>query len=67
MLMEGWVKCLSPLNSFGVSGVNCVAAKSNTIEVDCEKHKMSVMLVWCHPSVSLHLTWNKVFYTKILA
>ena len=34
MPMEGWVKCLSPKNTFGVSGVNSVAAKSNTIEVN---------------------------------
>ena len=33
MPMEGWVKCLSPQNTFGVSGVNSVAAKSNTIDV----------------------------------
>ena len=26
------MKCLSPHNTFGVSGVNSVAAKSNTIE-----------------------------------
>ena len=32
MMMDGWVKCLSPQNTFGVSGVNRVAAKSNTIE-----------------------------------
>ena len=31
---DGWVKCLSPQNTFGVSGVNSVAAKSNTIEVN---------------------------------
>ena len=34
MLMEGWVKCLSPQNTSGVSGVNSVAAKSNTKEVN---------------------------------
>ena len=42
MPMEGWVKCLSPRNTFGVSGVNSVETKSNTIEVNCEhffKHK----------------------------
>ena len=33
MPMEGWVKCLSPQNSFGVSVVNSVPAKANTIEV----------------------------------
>ena len=32
MPMEGWVKCLSPKHTFGVSGVNSVSAKSNTIE-----------------------------------
>ena len=31
MPMEGWVKCLSPQNTSGVSGVNGVAAESNTI------------------------------------
>ena len=34
MVMEGCVKCLSPQNPFGVSGVNSIAAKSNTIEVN---------------------------------
>ena len=34
MPMEEWVKCLSPHNTFGVSGVNSVAAKSNTIKVN---------------------------------
>ena len=34
MPMEGWVKRLSPQNTIGVSGVNSVAAKSNTIEVN---------------------------------
>ena len=34
MLMEGLVKCLSPQSTFGVSGVNSAAAKSNTIEVN---------------------------------
>ena len=33
MPMAGRVKCLSPQNTFGVSGVNGVAAKSKTIEV----------------------------------
>ena len=33
MPMEDWVKCLSPQNTFGVSGVNSIAAKSNKIEV----------------------------------
>ena len=28
--VEGWVKCLSPQNPFGDSGLNSVAAKSNT-------------------------------------
>ena len=32
MPMEGWVKCLSPENTAGVSGVNSVAAESNTTE-----------------------------------
>ena len=34
--MEGWVKCLSPQNTLGVSGVNSVAAKSNTIKVNVD-------------------------------
>ena len=34
MAMEGWVKCLSPQNTFGVQGLNSVAAKSDTIEVN---------------------------------
>ena len=25
--MEGWVKCLSPQNTFGISGVNSVSAR----------------------------------------
>ena len=29
----GGVKCLSRLNTFGVSGVNSVSAKSNKIEI----------------------------------
>ena len=39
----GWVKCLGPQNTSGVSGVNSIEAKSNTIEVSedhvfkCEK------------------------------
>ena len=33
MPMERWVKCLSPQNTVGVSGVNSVAAKYKTIEV----------------------------------
>ena len=32
--MEGWVKCLMSQNTSGVSGINSVAAKSNTIEVN---------------------------------
>ena len=34
MTTEGRVKCTSPQNTFGVSGVNSVAAKSNIIEGD---------------------------------
>ena len=33
MLTEWWVKYLSPQNTFGVSGLNSAAAKSNRIEV----------------------------------
>ena len=36
MPMEGWVKCLSPQNTSGVSGVNFVGEVSNTIEVNGE-------------------------------
>ena len=32
MPIKGWVKSLSPQNTFGVPGVNRVPAKSNTIE-----------------------------------
>ena len=32
MPMEGWLKFLSPQNTSGVSGVNIVAAESNTTE-----------------------------------
>ena len=32
VLMEGWVKRLSPQDTFGVSVLNSMAAKSNTIE-----------------------------------
>ena len=37
MPMEGWVKCRSPQNTFGASGVNSGAAKSNTDEVNGER------------------------------
>ena len=33
MPMEEWVKCSSPLNTSGASGVNFVGAESDTIEV----------------------------------
>ena len=33
MKMNSLFKCLSPQNIFGVSGLNCIAAKSDTIEV----------------------------------
>ena len=71
--------CLSPQKTFGVSGVNSVAAKSNTIDVtgdrvfNCKKNnrnkpwKASTLLLWCHPSVSeprhSKSTWNCVIYT----
>ena len=70
MRMEGWVKrclplklqkCLSQQNTFGVSGLNSVSAKSDTIEVNVyrlfkhkkttEKINASILLLWCHPSV----------------
>ena len=34
MLMEGQVKCLTPQNTLGGRGVNSVAPKYNTIEVN---------------------------------
>ena len=39
MPMEGWVNCLGLQNTSGVSGVNFVAAASNTIEVDGESFR----------------------------
>ena len=62
MPMEERLKSLSPQNTFGISGVNSVAALSNTIEVNGDhffkqnkrqkktKHA-SILLLWCHPSV----------------
>ena len=40
-------------NTVGVSDVNSVSSKSNTIEVtgDSFKQKDSILLLWCHPSV----------------
>ena len=37
MPMEGWVKSLSPQNTLGVSGLNSVGAKSNTIEINVDR------------------------------
>ena len=37
MRMEGGVKCLSSQNTSGVSGVNFLAAESNTIEVNGDR------------------------------
>ena len=34
MQLEGRVKCLSPQNTSGVSGVNFLAAESDTIKVN---------------------------------
>ena len=62
MLIEGWVKCLCPENTSGVSGVNSVAANSNTSEVNGdhffkriktpEKNiNASTLLLWSYPSV----------------
>ena len=78
MLMEGWVKSLSPQNTFGVSGVNSIAAESNTIEDISDQsfrrnkttektQHASTLLLWCHQSVckSRHSysTQNEVVYT----
>ena len=59
--MGEWMKCLSPQNTFGVSGVKRVEAKSNTIEgllinvskiLKQEKEtSASILLQWYHPSV----------------
>ena len=38
MPMEGSVQCLSPQHTLGVSGVNSVAAESNTIEEITEQN-----------------------------
>ena len=32
MPTDGWVQCLSPQKTFGVSGVNSIDVKSNAIE-----------------------------------
>ena len=37
MSMEGWVKCLSPQNTSGVSEENFVAAESDIIEVNSDR------------------------------
>ena len=77
MPMEGWVKFLSPQNPLGVSGVNSVAAESNAIAVNGDqffKHektteKNSILLLWCHPSVSKpshsNPTQNHLWYTLL--
>ena len=54
MPMEGWVKCLTPQNTFGVSGVNSVAAKSNTIEVTGGPILPTDILLWSHVHVRKH-------------
>ena len=51
-MMEGGVKCLSPQNTFGVSGVNSVAAKSNTIEVTSDR---DVFQVSVSPDIHIEL------------
>ena len=72
MLVEGWVKCLIPQNTFVVSGVNSVAAKSNTIEVNGtpssnvkkeEAEHASILLVWCHRSVNIHIQLKTPSFT----
>ena len=40
----GWVKCFSPLNTSGVSGVNNVTAKFNTIEVNGDSFRLQSSL-----------------------
>ena len=57
MPMETWVKCLSPQNTLGVSGVDSDADNSNTIEVNGttssdvqynrKKQHASIRLLWC--------------------
>ena len=42
MSMEGLVKCSSPQNTLGVSGVNRVAAKSNRIKLIGDQIKSNV-------------------------
>ena len=71
MPMEGRVKYFSPQNTFSVSGVNSVAAKSNTIEVNGDQdfnrkkttEKASIRLLWCHPSVSE--PWHSNFIQNV--
>ena len=41
MLMEGWVTCLSPQNTVGVSGVNSVAAKVTSSDTQLRLDKVS--------------------------
>ena len=66
MPMEEW---LSPQNTFGVSQLNSVAAKSNVIEITGDWFlKCEILLLWCHPSVHKprhsNSTQNSIIYTK---
>ena len=66
------LKCLRPQNTSGISGVNSVAAKSNTIEVTVIKQqkRISILLMWCRPSVrepwNSNFTLNEVIYSVFL-
>ena len=59
MPMEGWVKCLCPQNTSGVSGVNSFAAKSNTIEVNGDQFSCGVIQVSVSVC-SLNVLWYPV-------
>ena len=65
MQMEGWVKSLIPQKPSGVSGVNSVAAKSNTIEVQYIGPPGFIFtLVISHRfSPSRSMTWRSKFRT----
>ena len=70
MLIEGRVKCLSPQNTSGVSGVHFVAAESNTIEVNGDsffRHNKTEKTFACLHTAPVVLTWNKVIYTMFKA
>ena len=63
MSMERWVKCLSPQNTFGVSGGNSVAAKSNTIEVNGDQFfKQKKTYIEVHLIQSKSQVWLNNFF-----